>query len=123
MDYYLPSKMKLFPLDENYNEHSLGNIISLFGLMQVEGIVITLDSREGYGFNVLYKNKLYVFLPFATGLYYFDTRTTPQQVSDKTKLSVSPYSLLRSVDDNKEYYSIDKIKRADADRQQQEEIG
>ena len=93
MDYCLRSKMKLFPLDAHYNKHSLGNIISLFGLMQVKDIV-TLDSREVYGFNVLYKNKIYVFLHFATGLYYFDICTTPQQGSDKTKPSISPYSLL-----------------------------
>ena len=85
MDYVLQSKMELFPLDVYCNEHSLGNIISLCDLIKVRDIVITLDSREGNGFNVVYDNKLYYFAPFNTGLYYFDTSKTPQIVSDKTK--------------------------------------
>ena len=123
MDYVLQSKMKLFPLDVYYNEHSLGNIISLFDLIKVRDIVITLDSREGNGFNVVYDNKLYYFAPFDTGLYYFDTSKAPQIVSDKTKSSISPYSLLQSVEHNKKFYSMAEIKGADNARKQQEEIG
>ena len=94
MDYVLQSKMKLFPLDVYYNEHSLGNIISLFDLIKVKDILITLDSREGNGFNVVYDNKLYYFAPFDTGLYYFDTSKAPQTVSDNSKSSF--FSLLQN---------------------------
>ena len=123
MDYILQSKMKLFPIDVFYNEYFFGNIISLFDLIKVKDIVITFDIREGSGFNVTYGDKLYYFAPFDTGLYYFDTSKALQTVSSKTKSSVSPYSLLQSVEDNKKFYSMAEIKGADNARKQQEEIG
>ena len=72
---------------------------------------------------MVYDNKLYYFAPFDTGLYYFDTSKAPQIVSDKTKSSISPYSLLQSVEHNKKFYSMAEIKGADNARKQQEEIG
>ena len=51
LEYYLKSTLKFFPLDVFYNEYSLANIISLFDLMRVPGIVIILDSRKDPGFS------------------------------------------------------------------------
>ena len=39
----------------------------------MKDIVVTLDSCEGNGFDMIYGDKLYYFAPFDTGLYYFDT--------------------------------------------------
>jgi len=55
LEYFLKSTLKFFL----YNEHSLANIISLFDLMRVPSIVITLDSREDPGFSVIFDAKLY----------------------------------------------------------------
>ena len=79
-----------------------------------------LDSRDGNGFNVIYWGKLYYFASFDTGLYYFDASKAPQTVSGKTKSSVSPYLFLQSVEDNKKFYSMTKIKGVDNARKQQE---
>ena len=113
LDYYLQSKMNLFTLDVFYNEHSMGNIISFFDLIKVRGIIITLDSREGQGFNVDFEGKLYYFQPFDNGLYYYDSRVHPVVVKDNIKTPVSSYSLLQSVANNKVFYTTNEIKGAD----------
>ena len=123
MTYGLKSTMKLFPLEVAYNEGSVGNIISFFHLIQVPGLVITLDNRVNYGFNVTYLGKFYHFLPFENGLYYFDTRIEPKSVEDNNKEVVSPYSLLQSVVDNKAFYTQREIKGAENARLQQEALG
>ena len=79
--YYLKSTLKFLPLDAFYNEYSLANIISLFDLMRVPGIVITLDSRKDPGLNVIFDGRLHYFAPFKNGLYFFDTRVGPKNVS------------------------------------------
>ena len=87
-------------------------------------MVITLDSRINYGFNVTCLGKLYHFLPFENGLYYFDTRNEPRSVEyNTTKDIVSPYFLLQSVEDNKAFYTQREIKGAENARLQQEAIG
>ena len=123
MTYVLKSTMKLFPLEVAYNENSVGNVISFFHLARVPGVVITLDSRVHYGFNVTYLGKLYRFLPFDNGLYYFDTRTEPRSVEDNDKKVVFPCSLLQSVEDNKAFHTQREIKGAENVRLQQEAIG
>ena len=94
MTYCLKSTMMLFPLSAHYNEKSIGNILSFFDLVRVPRLVITFDSRENYGFNVTYLVKMYHFLPYENGLYYYDTRVEPRSVTDKTKEVVNPYSFL-----------------------------
>ena len=127
MTYYLKSFLKIFPLDVFYHEHSMANIISLFDLVQVKGLIITLNNRVGLGFNVTYKGKLYHFAPYKNGLYYFDTRIGPRSVDadhdGKSKSSVSPHFLLQTVSDNKEFYSAREIQGAERARIQQEELG
>ena len=51
----------------------MGNIISFFDLIQVKGILITLDSSEGQEFNVTFEGKIYCFKPYENGLYYYDS--------------------------------------------------
>ena len=123
MTYGLKSTMNLFPLEVAYNDDSVGNIISFFRLIQVSGLVITLDNRVNYGFNVTYLGKLYHFLPFENGLYYFDTRTAPRSVEDNFKDIVSPYLFLQSVEDNKAFCTQNEIKAAENARLQQEALG
>ena len=123
MIYYLTSKVKMFPINCHYNEHSMANIISLFQLMNIDDIVITLDNRIGTGFKVIYGNKLYRFLPYNHGLFYYDTTVEPENITIEFKNEVNPYSFLQTVDDNKEYFTATEIKGAEAARFQQEEIG
>ena len=123
LDYYLKSTLKMFPLEVHFNENSMANIISLFDLINVPGVIITMDTRKDSGFNVTFGDKLYQFTPFENGLYYFDTRTGPRSVCDKTKSDVSTYSLLQTVNDNKQFYTASEIKGAETARLQQEELG
>ena len=124
MDYTLKSTLKMFPLPVYYNENSIANVISLFDLIQIDGIEITLDSKKAYGFNVVYGGKLYYFAPFENGLYYFDTREEARSVENtNTNTDVSSYSLLQTIDDNKQFYTDREIKGAERARLLQEELG
>jgi len=106
LEYYLKSTLKFFPLDVFYNEYSLANIISLFDLMRVPGIVITLDSRKEPGFSVIFDARLYYFAPFKNGLYYFDTRVGSRNVSNiNSSDKFTPYFLMQTVADNKKFYN------------------
>ena len=67
-------------------------------------MVITLDSRKNFGFNVTYLGKIDHFLPFENGLYYYDTRVKPRSVTIKPTNIFSPHSLLQSVEENKSFY-------------------
>ena len=123
VDYELRSTMKMFPLDVHYNENSIANVMSLYHLVQVKDLVITMDNRKDYGFHVTYAGKKYHFLPYSTGLYYWDTLREPITVDTNTNDNVSPYSLLQSVEDNKKFYTSSEIKGAENARRQQEELG
>ena len=126
MNYFLKSTMKTFPLDVWYNESSIGNIISFFHLISVPNLVLTLDNREHFGFNVTYKGYFYQFFPFGNGLYYWDTRKAPTKLKveeAKSKVEVNPYFFLQSVADNKAFYTPAEIKGAERARLQQEAIG
>ena len=81
-------------------------------MIQVDGILITLDSHEGQGFNVTFEGKLYCFKPYDNGLYYYDSRVALVPVEDKNKAPVYPYWFLQSVDDNKAFYMANEIKGA-----------
>ena len=96
MTYCLKSRMIWFPLEVYYSEKSIGNIIYFFDLLRVLGMVITLDSCVKFGFNVTYFGKIYHFIPFENGLYYYDTRLEPRSVINKPVFPLSLYySLLR----------------------------
>ena len=118
MIYGLKSTMKLFSLEVAYNENSVGDFIYFFHLVQDPGVVITLDSRVNYRFNVTYLGKIHRFLPFENSFYYFNTRTEPRSVEDNTKEFVSPYSLLQSIEENKAFYTQREIKGAENARLQ-----
>ena len=113
LDYYLQSKMKLFPLNVFFNEHSIGNIISFFDLVKVPDIVITLDSRKGHDFNVVYEGKLYRFEPYDNGLYYYDTRKSPAVANHNISKQFMSYPFLQTIEDKKTFYTDIEIKGAD----------
>ena len=128
MGYYLKSTLKMFPIKTYYNEDSLANIISLHDLITAEGVTIKLDSEKDPGFSVTYQNQVFHFMPFATGLYYYDTNCAPQVITKdegetKPKSNVTHYSLLQTVNDNKQYFTDAEIKGAEKARLQQEHIG
>ena len=104
MGYYLKSTIKMFPLEVFYDEKSLSNIMLLFDFVKVPEIIVTMDNRKDYGFNVFYNNKAYHIAPFCNGLYYYNTRATPKDLSnmkgDKPKVTVYSYSYLQTIEDN-----------------------
>ena len=107
--YSLISSMKIFPLRVHFNKNSLANVISLFDLIKVEGIHITMDNKNNYGFHITFQGKLYYFSPFENRIYFFNTckepriivSKEPRSVGTNTNTEVSSYSLLQSIKDNK----------------------
>ena len=92
-------------------------------MVKVPDVVITLDSREGNDFYVVYGGKLYRFEPYDNGLYYYDTTKAPTVVKDNISKQFTSYSFLQTIEDNKAFYTDLEVKGADAARKQQEEIG
>ena len=78
-----------------------------------------MDTSSGTSFYVtLDDNTVYEFKQFHNGLYFFDTNTGTR--SNKLKESVTEYSMLQSVEDNKQYFTSAEIKGADLSRKYQE---
>ena len=78
-------------------------------------------------FNVVFQDKLYHFAPFDTGLYYYDSRVAPEEVTKivmpKTNNIFSSYLFIQTVEDNKRFYSDSENKGVERARLQQENIG
>ena len=69
---------------------------------------------------------MYHFQPFHLGLYFYDMRMEPQDVTNinsNNKALLFPYSFLQLVHDNKQFYTDAEIKGAERVRTQQEELG
>ncbi len=123
MDYVLKSTMKMFPLEVYYNELSLTNIISLSDLILAKRVHISMDSSKDNGLHVNYKGLEYCFAPFNAGLYYYHTRVPPKNVNatatvsgGNTDRSVTRYSFLQTVNDNKSFYTDNEVKGAEKAR-------
>ena len=86
-------------------------------MLHIEGAHIVMDTRLGSSIYVYLSNgPRYEFKQFKNGLYYFDTSV----VTNNTNPSITNYSLLQTVKDNKQYFTNNEIKGADLSRKYQE---
>ena len=109
----------MFPMKVHFKKNSMANILSLKSVGDIDGVRIVLDTSVGTSFYVSTTNgTVYEFKQFHNGLYYFDTSTATR--SNKSKTSVTNYSMLQTVDDNKQYFTSNEIKGADLSRKYQE---
>ena len=116
--YIQMATLKMLPLTVHFKADSMANILSFKSVAEIPGARIVMDTKSGPSIFVHLKDgPTYEFKQFNNGLYYFDTSVA---LNDKNKPSVTNYSLLQTVTNNKQYFTHDEIKRADLSRKYQE---
>jgi hypothetical protein len=111
-------KLNMLPVDVHFNGGSMANILSMKDVVSLPSVKVTMDSMKERALLVEFQERVYKFQECANGLYYYDTNN-----SDKPKPEVTNYSCLQTVKDNKEYFTRQEIKGAEAARTLQQEIG
>ena len=96
----------------------MGNILSLSDLAPIPGVYIIMDAREKRELVVHYKEATLRFIECKEGLYY-----SGMAESDNSNTSVTTYSCLQFVKNNKKYYTNSEIKGAKTARRIQQELG
>lgn len=121
------------------NTESLATVLSFYSLQRVNGVCIQYDLDVKDVFHVTYDNKRFDFGPGGGGLYYFDasldsidmienssvgsncsTTSVLSNASSKLNESVTPYSLVQTVAENKLLYTKEDILGAEKARTIQE---
>jgi hypothetical protein len=108
--------LKLLPLEVHFNRESMATILSLKSVADIPNVRISMDTQKERAISVFFGDKLFKFVECKDGLYYFDT---------KAKAQVTNYStcFLQSVNENKQFFSNEEVKKANKARQIQQEIG
>ena len=111
--------LKLFPLVVHYKPNSMATILSFKSVSEIEGSRMTMDTNINKNITFISKDGTsYTFKQFENGLYFLDTDNAEHFI--KTKTTLSNYSLLQTVADNKSYFTKQEIKGADTSRKLQE---
>ena len=94
----------------------MANIVSMKSVSEIEGARVTMDTKHDLGISVTLDNSIFFrFEPYDNGLYYLDLDKLVS--SSKTKSTVTNYSLLQTVKENKSYFTAQEIKGADMSRE------
>ena len=99
------AEFNLLPMKVHFNVHSIANILSLADVANLPNTKITMDSSQDKAIFLHHGDEVYKFEECVDGLYYWDSNNKP-------KASVSHYSLLNTVDDNKTLYCKKDVKGA-----------
>ena len=109
-----------------FNPASLANILSLAQVRKY--CRVTMDTRQEPAMIVhLGNGKIMKFKEYTNGLYFYDTREDLIELSkDKqvtTSENVTDYSLMQSVEENKQLFTHKQLKAADAARELSRKLG
>ena len=83
------ASLKLLPSNVHYNEESFANILSMSDLANLPGAKVTMDSSVNCAIIVHYNNESFRFEECSEGLYFYDTSTSFDNLSNKVKPYVS----------------------------------
>ena len=86
-------KYELFPIEAQFNLHSMANTISLKDMDNVSVLRITMDSSKERAITVDYQGKFYKFKECQYGLYYY-YNAAENSISIATNKPNSPILLL-----------------------------
>ena len=107
--YNLIAKLNLLPIDVHFKRNSMENIVSMKTVTGNKGVRITLDTKQDNGITLtLADGYVLEFKPHANGLYYIDINYVKS--SDIHKQTVTNYSLLQTVENNKTTSRLRKLK-------------
>ena len=88
----------------NYN--SLVKILSLKDTNKIPEVHVIIDTLIEEAMDVILRDgTILKFKEWGLGLYYYDMTSNDVQDSDKTITTITPYSLLSTVTENKEFYT------------------
>ena len=91
------------------------NILSFKDFSSIEDVRMTMDTAEETSITVKLPNGyFYKFEQYENGLYHFGTDLLKN--SDKFNKTLKNYIVVQTVKENKEYFTTNKIKGADASR-------
>ena len=111
--------MILFPIVVHFKKDSMANILSFKDVFAIPGVRITMDTAKEDAIVVTTEEgKVIRFKPYSNGLFYFDTKT--HNNNNKSKESVTQYTIVQTVDSNKQFFTSNEIEGADVSRKYQE---
>ena len=116
--YRKEADLKLLPLVVHYKPDSMATILSLKSVSEINGTRLVMDTNINKHITLTLKDGMsYIFKQFENGLYFLDTDNAEHFI--KTKTTLSNYSLLQTVADNKTYFTKQEIRGADTSRKLQ----
>ena len=110
--------LNILPIAVHYNPELMANILSLVDVANLEGARLTMDTGVKRAIILHYDGHKYKFNECADGLYYLDVNSF-----NKTKATVTNYSHLTIVEQNKTLYTKRDVAGADTARNLQHIIG
>ena len=117
--YNLVANLNVLPIEVHFKKNSMVNIVGMKLVSEIEGVCVTMDTKHDLGISVTLENgDFFTFEPYENGLYYLDLDKLVS--SSKTKSTVTNYSLLKTVKENKSYFTAQEIKGADMSREIQQ---
>ena len=106
-------------LEVYFGKDSMANVLSFKCVADIVGAHIVMDTSSGASIYVyLVNGDGYKFKQFKNGLYYFDVSVD----RNKTKPSVTDYSVLQTVKNSKQCFTNNEIKEVDLSRKYQEHL-
>ena len=103
--YNLIAKLILFPIDVHFKHDSMANIVSMKTVTGIGGVRVTMDKARDENIVVtLADGRIFEFKLYSNRLYYFNTKSVTNNV--KSKETVTNYSLIQTVQDNKSHFTV-----------------
>ncbi len=112
LNYDKMATLKLLPMEVHYNASSMATILSLASVDALDGVYITMDTREQKAIMVHVDGSILVFKMCFDGLFYFDTANPLAHTINDDKEAVIPYNFLQTVGGNKSFFTKREIKGA-----------
>ena len=109
--------MILFSIVVYFKKDSMANILSFKYVSEIPDVRITMETAKEDAIAVTTKEgKVIRFKPYSNGLFYFDTKNH----NNKSKESVSHYTIIQTVDSNKQLFTSNEIEGAGVSRKYQD---
>ena len=109
--------VNILPVTVHFKQASMANIVCMKTITSIPGARVRMDSRNSTSFILeLTDGKTYEFKQYKNGLYFLDV----QEATNKPNSTFLNYTLLQTVDNNKQFFSTAEINGADKSRYYQE---
>ena len=102
----------LFPIVVHFKHNYMANILSFKNIYSIPGVRMTIDIEQEDVIVITFKDgNTFKFNPYSNSLFYFDTATVI--FNNKPKYLVTNYSLIQTVNANKEFFTVNEIEGVD----------